>query len=94
MVDRQTKLLLESLTGCVDQREALVEKAAVHATAKQIKGPPPQMTKSLVNKKVTDLKMKLRKLRKEELELKKELQVLCACMCRYSELLSYKIHFS
>ena len=73
-MDRQTKLLLQGLTNCVDRREALVDKAAVLATAKQIKRPP-QMNKTLANKKVQDLRMKLRKMKKEEAELKKDLEV-------------------
>ena len=73
-MDRQTKMLLESLTSCVDRRETLVTKTAILATAKQIKGPSPQMNKTMQNKKVQDLKMKLKKMKREETELKRDLQ--------------------
>jgi chromosome segregation ATPase len=67
-------MLLESLTSCVDRRETLVTKTAILATAKQIKGPSPQMNKTMQNKKVQDLKMKLKKMKREETELKRDLQ--------------------
>ena len=75
-VDRETKLLLESLTDSVNRRDALVDKAAILANTKQAKSlQTQQMDKTLANKKIEDLKRKLRKMRREEAELKKELMV-------------------
>lgn len=67
-VDRQSKVLMENIQNTVQRRETLVDKAAnnshLHSSKK------PQLNKSMMNKKIEDLKAKLKKVHKEEHALK------------------------
>ena len=66
-VARTTKELMESLANCVSRRDTLVNRAV--ATSAHRASQRPQTTRVLVNRKIDDLRNKLKKLAREEKEL-------------------------
>eukprot|EP00094_Tigriopus_californicus_P006577 TCALIF_06333-PA protein Name:"Similar to Ccdc40 Coiled-coil domain-containing protein 40 (Mus musculus)" AED:0.16 eAED:0.16 QI:0/0.5/0/0.66/1/1/3/0/818 len=67
-VERQSKVLIENIQNTVQRRETLVDKAANNSHLHQAK--KPQLSKSMMNKKIEDLKAKFRKVHREEQALK------------------------
>ena len=66
-IARNTKELMESLANCVSRRDTLVNRAV--ATNAHRASTRPQTTRVLVNRKIDDLRNKLKKLAREEKEL-------------------------
>merc|ERR1711971_347224 len=66
-VARTTNELVESLANCVSRRDTLVNRAV--ATSAHRASQRPQTTRVLVNRKIDDLRNKLKKLAREEKEL-------------------------
>ena len=70
-IERQTKTLMDAIESSVDKRDVLLEKAASKVIVQREKNP--QLIKSMEGRKTEELKLKLKKLQKQEQMFKGQL---------------------